>query len=420
MDFIGETEFGIAILMRKEAANYDIIIVGGGIVGLALACMLAQKTALSIAILEIQSQQHPWSLTQYYHRVSAIALSSQRIFQSLNVWSSIREKRVSPFTKIQVWDAAGQGEIEFDSKEIAEPLLGYIIENNLIQLALEEKIKQYPQIKIISPVKLTQLIEREDGIGLVADSGDSFNARLAVAADGANSWLRNQIGIEIARHDYHQEAIVATVESTLPHQHIARQVFLNTGPLAFLPLASPNTSSIVWSAPVEEAQRLMALEDENFLSSLSKAFEYRLQDIVKIEKRYAFSIYKQQAKQYVKSRVALIGDAAHTIHPLAGQGVNMGLLDAASFAEIVIAAIADHRDFSNYTNLRSYERWRKADNVNLMTGVDLLKKLFASENNATQYVRSFGLNATNRAKWIKNCFIRQAVGNRNGLPHIAR
>lgn len=402
-----------------QAKSHDIIIVGGGMVGLSLACMLAQKTSLSIAILEVQSHHHAWSAAHYHHRVSAIALSSQRIFQSLNLWDTIRDKRVSPFTKIQVWDAAGLGEIEFDSKEIAEPVLGYIIENNLIQTILEEKIKQYPHVEIISPVKLTQVIEHENGIELVTDSGEKFITQLAVAADGANSWLRTQVGIHVERHEYHQEAIVATVETALPHHRVARQVFLNTGPLAFLPLANAKTSSIVWSVPTEEALRLMALDDEHFSSALAQAFEYRLGDILKIEKRYAFSLYQQHAQHYVKPRVALVGDAAHTLHPLAGQGVNMGLLDAASLAEIVMDGITHRRDFSSYANLRRYERWRKADNYNLLTGVDLLKQLFESEQQTTQRIRSCGINLTNRMRWIKNYFMRHAVGDRNGLPIIA-
>jgi 2-octaprenylphenol hydroxylase len=400
--------------------SHDIIIVGGGMVGLALACMLAQKTSLSIAILEVQSQQHVWSADNYHHRVSAIALSSQRIFQSLNVWNNIRDKRVSPFTKIQVWDAEGQGEIEFDSKEIAEPLLGYIIENHLIQSVLEDKIKQYPHVEMISPVKLTQVIENENGIELVTDTGEKFKTKLVIAADGANSWLRTQVGIHVERHDYHQEAIVATVQTALAHHRVARQVFLNTGPLAFLPLAAEKLSSIVWSVPVKEAQRLMALEDKNFSTALTQAFEYRLGDIVKIEKRYAFSLYKQHAHHYIKPHVALVGDAAHTLHPLAGQGVNIGLLDAASLAEVVMDAIAHRRDFSSHVNLRRYERWRKADNYNLLTGVDLLKQLFASEHQAIQLIRSCGTNLTNRMHWIKNYFMRHAVGDRNGLPIIAR
>lgn len=395
-----------------NAKSYDIIIVGGGMVGLSLACMLAQKSSLSIAILEAKPSSSIWHTEQYHHRVSAIALSSQRIFQAIGIWDEMRAKRVSRFNKIQVWDAAVQGEINFDCKEIAEANLGYIIENNLIQSLLEERVRQHPHIDIITPVTLTQYTEKE----LITESGQVYTANLIVAADGANSWLRTQAGIEIKRDDYEQEGIVTTVQTELPHQQTARQVFLETGPLAFLPLSDAHQSSIVWSVPSTDAKRLMILSAEDFQHELARAFEYRLGDVIASEKRFHFPLYKQQAKHYVKPHLALVGDAAHTIHPLAGQGVNMGLLDAASLTDIVMESIAQRRDI----NLRAYERWRKADNLALMTGVDAIKCLFASDKKTIQQARSLGLNMVNRARWIKNYFSRHAVGDRNGLPTLAR
>jgi len=399
---------------------YDVIIVGGGMTGLALACMLAQKTSLSIVILESQSHSHPWSASRYSHRVSAITLSSKRIFESLGVWDSIRNKRVGPFAQIDVWDAVLHSEIVFESKEIAEPFLGYIIENTVIQSTLEEKIRQYSQVELISSVKLTRFIEHEHAIELVADDKRVFMAKLVVAADGANSWLRSQAQIDLERFDYAEEAIVATVHTALPHQAVARQVFLETGPLAFLPLADTYVSSIVWSLPVKEAARLMALDEDHFQHVLARAFQHRLGDIVRIEQRYAFPLYKQIAASYVKSHVVLVGDAAHSVHPLAGQGVNMGLLDAASFTDIMVEAIENHRDITNVMCLRRYERWRKADNFAMLTGIDAIKNVFASNKKSIKTMRFMGLTATNRMTWIKNIFTRHAVGDRAGLPSMAR
>lgn len=403
-----------------QTTSHDILIVGGGMVGLALACMLAQKTSLSIAVLESQSHTPAWSASHYHHRVSAIALSSQKIFQALHVWDDIRHKRISPFRQILVWDAAGEGEIIFNSREIGETLLGYIIENNLIQTSLEAKAREYPNVEIIAPVKLASMVENDSTIELIADNGRVFKAKLAVAADGAKSWLRKQAQIDVEKFDYQQNAIVATVHTALPHHETARQVFLDSGPLAFLPLMHENMSSIVWSLPAEEAHRLMAVDAPDFQHAIAQAFEYRLGDVVKIEQRHAFPLSRQQAKKYVKPRIALIGDAAHTVHPLAGQGVNMGLLDAASLSDVLLDAIKNNRDFSSYTNLRRYERWRKADNFTMMAGVDMIKILFASEKKSIQNIRSLGLNATNRVKWIKNCFARHAVGTREGLPSLAK
>lgn len=403
-----------------QAKSYDIIIVGGGMTGLALACMLAQKTSLTIAVLESQSHSSSWSASHYHHRVSAIALSSQRILRSLRVWDDISRQRVSPFRQILVWDAAGHGEIRFNSNEIAEPLLGHIIENNLIQSVLEAKVRQYSNVEIIAPVKLEKLIENENGIELIADDERVYKTRLAVAADGANSWLRKQAKINIKKFDYQQDAIVAAVHTALPHHETASQVFLATGPLAFLPLQEECTSSIVWSLPVNKANELMAMEAQDFQQALAQAFEYRLGDILKIEQRHVFPLSRQNTEEYVKPGIALIGDAAHTVHPLAGQGINIGLLDAASLADVLCDAIKNNRDFASYTNLRRYERWRKADNLTMLAGVDMIKNLFASEKKSIQTMRSLGLNATHRMKWIKNCFARHAVGDRGGLPSFAR
>lgn len=400
--------------------SHDIIIVGGGMVGLTLACALAQHTSLSIAVLEAQLPTHPFTPSHYFHRVSAIALSSQRIFKSLGVWDRIREKRVSPFTRIEVWDAQGGGDIQFESKEIAEPLLGYIIENNIIQSVLEEKIKHFSQVEFISPLSLTTFNEKENAVELIAQDGRVFKAKLAVAADGAHSWLRREAGFDLDKHDYQQEALVAMVTTEKPHERIARQVFLPQGPLAFLPLAMENLSSIVWSLPTEEAKRWQRVEENHFKEKLANAFSHCLGDIIKVEQRYSFPLHKQQVKTYVKSRVVLAGDAAHTIHPLAGQGVNMGLLDAASLAEVILDAVNKRRDFASTHTLRQYERWRKADNFFLLTGVDMIKNLFASHKKSIQLLRSFGLKATNRTDWVKNIFTQHAVGDRHGLPKMAQ
>lgn len=402
-----------------QVTHFDVIIVGGGMVGSALACMLAKKTSLSIAILEAKTQQTTWDETNYHHRVSAIALSSQRIFQSVNIWETLRDQRVSPFNRIQVWDGARQGEITFDSRDIAEPVLGYIIENNLMQSTLEARAREFENVTFISPIHLKSLIEQDDGVELLTDDQRCLKAKLVIAADGANSWVRQQAGIALDKLDYQQHAIVATVETALPHHQTARQVFLETGPLAFLPLREERLSSIVWSLPVEEATTAMSLDDETFQTALARAFEYRLGDVVRVEARHVFPLGRQHAKQYVKPHIALVGDAAHTMHPLAGQGVNLGLLDAASLADVIIEAVKQHKEFGSLSCLRRYERWRKADNANLLMGVDQIKRLFANQQSFVQTIRSMGLNATDRCKWLKNVFTRHAVGDRDGLPSFA-
>ena len=386
--------------------THDIVIVGGGMVGLALACMLARQTALSIAILEAKAHQPS------PHRVSAIALSSQQLFQSLDVWNAISQQGVSAFRNIIVWDAIKKGEIHFDSREIAEAMLGHIIENDVIQSALKNKLKHYPQVDIIEPVTLISMKTYEDKIEFATDDERMIKAKLAIAADVANSWLRKQAGIEIEKLDYEQQAIVATVQTTLPHHETARQVFLPAGPLAFLPLLDAHTSSIVWSLPNEEAARLMNLHAEDFQRELAHVFEHRLGEVVTSSQRFAFPLARQKAASYIAHRIALVGDAAHTVHPLAGQGVNMGLQDAASLCDVIVNAISQQRNVAGLSTLRAYERWRKADNLAMYAGIDFIKNLFASDKTFIQHMRSSGLNAVNHTRWIKNIFTSHASGMR--------
>lgn len=400
--------------------SYDIVIVGGGNVGLTLACALAQQTRLSILILESQESPPAWQADIYHHRVSAIALSSQRIFKKLGVWSDIRSCRISPFRHIQVWDGSSNGKIHFSSHEIAEPALGYILENNLIQCALYAKIQHYPQITYLPGKTLTAYHSTDAHAELTTEDGVIIRCQLAVAADGARSWLREQANIDCHRHDYDQLAIVAAVKTAKPHEETARQVFLESGPLAFLPLAENNVSSIVWSLPCEQAKAHLVLDENAFNKKLAAAFSLQLGEVEVTSERHAFPLARQAASQYVLPRLALAGDAAHIVHPLAGQGVNMGLLDAASLAEIIIEADKQRRDIGGLSALRKYERWRKADNLPMLKGVDMIKSLFASDQSTVQRLRSTGMNAANQLGVIKNVFTRHAVGNRNGLPVLAR
>lgn len=399
--------------------DFDIVIVGGGIVGLTLACALARQTSLSIAIFEAQSTPISWSSTSYHHRVSAITLSSRRIFQSLNVWDEIKNKRVSPFSKIEVCDGITNSEIKFNSYEIEEPVLGFIIENNLVQLVLEEQLKHYPQIIFFTGMNLENFYRENDYL-LLNTNNTLFRTKLLIGADGQCSWVRDQAEIPLKKQDYHQQAIVANVQTSLSHQQIARQVFLSTGPLAFLPLMDEFYSSIVWTLPTEEAQQLMALDDQSFQQSLTRAFSFRLGDVRSIASRYSFPLQNQQADHYIAPRVVLVGDAAHVIHPLAGQGVNMGLLDAASLAEVIINAINDRQDFSQQKFLRRYERWRKADNLALLIGVNVIKNLFSIDKTSINMLRQSGLTVLNHFPSIKNIFTRYAVGDRELLPSMAK
>src|SRR3990167_8076528 len=299
---------------------YDVMIVGGGMVGLALACALSTRTRLSVVVLEARAPSLPWSDAGTYPRVSALSLASQRIFQSLGVWEALQAKRVSPFSQMEVWETPGMNAIQFSANQMAETALGFIVENQAMQSALEEKLAQADRVDHFRGVDLVSFKEDQHQVTLSDASGRVFQASLAVAADGAHSWLRQQAGIQVDTLSYQQAALVATVKTALPHQRVARQVFLPSGPLAHLPLSDPRTSSIVWSLPTEEASACKDMAIDQFKQQLAQAFSFRLGEVKAVESRHVFPLYKQQAKQYVLSRVVLVGDAAHTMHPLAGQG----------------------------------------------------------------------------------------------------
>ena len=396
--------------------TYDVLIVGGGITGLTLACALAQKSSLTIGILDTKKPVLSWSLAQYHHRVSAITLASQQIFCSLNVWQQIKNKRVSSFNQVEVYDA-NHVKMEFNSREISEGNLGFIIENNVLQDALLENIAEYSHIHLHAPEILTKIKTLPDKIEL-STAEKTFSAKLAIAADGAQSWLRQQTGIAVDTHRYDEIAIVATVQTEWSHQKMARQIFLETGPLAFLPLCDEHLCSIVWSLPTDIANTFMTLDDEAFAKKLTETMG--LGAIKKVAPRYLFPLSRQKADHYIQERIALIGDAAHVVHPLAGQGVNMGLLDAASLAEVILDAHQTNRDFSSRHHLRRYERWRRADNFALFSAIDMFKTIFANKKKSMQSLRGLGMKMINQRNEIKNLFTRHATGRRNDLPKLAR
>lgn len=399
--------------------HFDIIIIGNGIVGATTALLLARDASLKIAILDAKPSSQPSLPTinpTYDSRVSAISFASKKIFQHVGVWDAICAKRCNPYLKMYVWDEGGSGHIEFDAEKINESALGYIVEDGVMRESLAVAISSCDNIEVIAPVNLTSLMQVPEGVELISEDKKAFTAKLLIAADGANSWVRTQQQIELKSWDYGQTAIVATVKTERPHQQTAWQRFLSTGPLAFLPLDDPHYCSIVWSATHQDAEKLLSLTDEEFSAALSDAFENKLGSILSVSKRFHFPLTMRHAKQYVKENIVFIGDAAHTIHPLVGQGVNMGLLDAASLAEVILKA----KKFNQYSSLRRYERWRKSDNLTMLAAVDGIKNLFISQNAILKLTRNAGLHFANHFSFLKCFFVRYALGQREDLPAICK
>jgi 2-octaprenylphenol hydroxylase len=406
--------------MEEKISSYDILIVGSGIVGATTALALAKKTSLRIALLDAKKISSSWQPDQHDHRVSAISLASQHIFHNLGVWEAMQEKRVSPYRSMHVWDVGVDGGLNFDSRSIQMPELGHVIEDAVMRGSVIEQFSQFPHLDMLAPRQLIAFHEMPDHIEVVTDDGQHITAHLVIGADGGNSWVREQAKIEMSQWDYAHRAIVTTVSTELSHQATAWQCFLPTGPLAFLPLADEKKCSIVWSTSPEDATRLLALDNEAFQQELTQTFGHKLGAVQASERRFSFHLQMRHVKNYVKPHLALIGDAAHTIHPMAGQGVNLGLLDAACLVDVIVEARAKKRDFASMAVLRRYERWRKADNAMMLGFVEVIKSLFASDAQFVMRLRQTGMRMTNKIDFMKNFFANYATGNRDDMPALAR
>ena len=394
--------------METIPQDYDIIIVGAGMVGLTLACALG-SSALRIAVMEAQALPTGTAPDDEIDlRVSAITRASQRIFTTVGAWPGMVARRMNPFREMHVWDAGNtsadildnRGEIHFDSAEIGEPTLGYIVENRVIQTALLDRLRSFSNITLLCPASVVSVSITAEGVQVGLDQADmnqarTLTAKLIVGADGAHSKVRQLAGITTRGWSYAQKGVVATVKTELPHRDTAWQRFLPSGPLAFLPLHD-GRCSIVWSTTPEHADALVAMDETAFLAALEQAFGDKLGKMIASadpSHRAAFPLHLQHASAYTAPRLALIGDAAHTLHPLAGQGVNLGVLDAATLSEVIINAYNSGKDFGTHGVLRRYERWRKGDNLAMMAAMDAFKRLFSNDIMPLRWLRRGGLGA---------------------------
>lgn len=406
---------------HHHLGHFDLAIVGGGMVGAALGCACAERK-LSLALIDGQPPQRTWPAGQVDLRVSALSRASQRILECLGTWPRMVELGVSPYREMRVWDAVGGAEIHFDSAELGEPDLGHIVENRVTRLALWERLEatgRSARIELLSPAALSALEIDDQQARLRLADQRSLSADLVVGADGRASFVREALGIALDSADYGQRAIVANVEVAHWHRETAWQRFLPTGPLAFLPLAD-GRCSIVWSADEARAEQLLALDDVGFIAELEAAFDKRLGPILSAGPRAAFPLTRQHAREYVRPRAALIGDAAHGIHPLAGQGVNLGFLDVAALVDAIDHARVKGRSIGSLHILRRYERARRGENAAMVTAMDLFKRVFGTRNPALVGARNLGLAAAEHLPGIKPLFIRQALGLGQDLPSLAR
>jgi 2-octaprenylphenol hydroxylase len=429
--------------------KFDVIIVGAGMVGLTLALSLRQQGNVKVALVDTLTISPITDEPEV--RVSAINMASKNIFENLSVWQKIKDTRTLPYEAMHVWDKSGIGKLDFSvadmstsphAKEVDECCLGWIVENKVIRNALYEKASEDSGITFFTQQRLSNLTMGDSEVfASFAEPTDAYPtkqvpilSKLVIGADGANSWVRNQMDIGMTFRDYDHHAIVTTIKCSQGHQNTAWQVFLPTGPLAFLPLYNKGdvqaTCSIVYSTSPDEAKRLTSLSKEDFSKALTAASDGKLGTIEVISERFTYPLTMRLAQDFVKERVILIGDAAHTIHPLAGQGVNLGLLDAAALSQTLLKQLCAEPnvqgssstkvfDIANPTALNDFARWRKSEASDMIVAMEAIKQAFSVSNSPVGIIRGVGMNLLNQFKPAKKLLISQALGLKADLPTLA-
>lgn len=401
----------------------DLIIVGAGMVGSTLALAL-KDSGLNIVLVDRSPLTiTPFSPEQPFEpRVSALSIASQRILQHVNAWPAISTHRASPYRDMYVWDGSGTGKIHFSASSVHADVLGHIVENRVTQDALLEQL-HHSDISLLPNSSVEQLRHSTDGWVMLLNDDTEIRSPLVIAADGANSAIRSLTGCATREWDYLHHAIVTSVRCEKPHQETAWQRFTDEGPLALLPLQhsdDKNWCSIVWSVPEERAKQLMALDDAAFCVALGQACEHRLGVIEHADQRYSIPLRQRHAKRYVEPGLALIGDAAHSIHPLAGQGVNLGFLDAAVLAQVLLHAYARGEDIASERVLSRFERRRMPENLAMMAAMETFQHLFQADALALRWLRNSGLQMMDNLDQAKAVFIRHALGLGANLPDLAQ
>jgi len=390
-----------------SAPDFDIVIAGAGMVGSAAACALAGN-GFRVALVEtMPAPKDAATRSGYDLRVSAISPGSREILERLGVWQQLDPERVCYYEQMHIWHQHGAASVAFDAVDLACDNLGAIVENRLLQQTLSRACEQQPAIEWFMPDSVEQLlVNNAQRVELRLSSGACLSARLLIAADGRVSPTRNLAGIEAHSGQYRQTAIVANVDTELPHRHTAWQRFLATGPLAFLPLAN-GQSSIVWSCDDVFAAEIAATDDDEFCRALGEAFEYKLGAVTACGERLGFPLGWHSCDRWLEGRVLLIGDAAHGVHPLAGQGVNLGFSDV----DLLAKRVTDSAQLATQKQLRRYERQRKSETWVATMSFSGLKWVYGLEQKPLTGIRDIGMRIIDETPWFKRAMMQKAIQN---------
>lgn len=392
----------------KRRGQIDVAVVGGGVVGAACALVLARE-GLQVAMIEGREPLR-WSRETPDLRVYAFAPDNAALLDAAGAWASVRDARAHAYRRMRVWDAAGGDELRFDADALGRTQLGWIVENALLVDRLWAALPA-AGVDVRCPARVEAMEQDADGVVLRLDDGTRLDTRLAVAADGADSTLRRLAGLEVSGRDYAQRGVVAFVRTERPHEDTAWQRFLPTGPLAFLPFTD-GLSSIVWTLPDDEAARLLAVGDARFGLELTQAVAGQLGEVTPASPRAVFPLKRQLAKTYVAGRVIVAGDAAHVVHPLAGQGVNLGLRDVAALRDGIRAAVAKRVDWDAPHRLERWARQRRSENATAAHAFDGINRLFSNDEMHVTLLRGPLLGLAGKLPPLVDFFWRHAAGQR--------
>lgn len=392
----------------KRRGQIDVAVGGGGVVGAACALVLARE---GLEVMLVEGREPPrWSPSQLDLRVYAFAPDNAALLDAAGVWDAVRDARAQPYRRMRVWDAAGGDELRFDADALGRTQLGWIVENALLVDRLWAALPA-AGVQVRCPARVEAMQQDADGVTLRLDDGTRIDARLAVAADGGDSTLRRLAGLEVTAHDYAQRGVVAFVCTGEPHEDTAWQRFLPSGPLAFLPFAD-GLSSIVWTLPDAEAERVLALDEASFGRELTQAMGGQRGEVALASPRAAFPLKRQLARDYVAGRVIVAGDAAHVVHPLAGQGVNLGLRDVAALRDGIRAATAKRADWDAPHRLERWARQRRSENATAAHAFDGINRLFSNDEMHLTLLRGPLLGLAGKLPPLVDFFWRHAAGQR--------
>ena len=409
-------------MSRARLPAFDVIVVGAGVIGAAMASLLLARklsTAGRVAVVADQFAAAPMS-PDWDLRVFALSRASERLLKVCGIWNSLPASRVFPYERMCVFDAGGTptgpGSLNFDCAELGEPNLGYIVDGKELQWHCLQSARAAGVVLIEGTV--AAILAEDDAVMLSLSDGRELRATLLAAADGTDSKSRELLGIDTAGHAYHQDALVAHVQTAVGHANTAWQRFLNTGPVAFLPL-NDGRCSLVWSVARHQAEVLRAMTGAAFGDALTEASGGVLGRCTLTSKLASFPLKLQYAVDYARPRAVLLGDAAHVVHPLAGQGLNLGLLDCAALAQ-VLGDAGGAENFGDYQHLRRYERWRRSENVIAAAALDGLERLFSNSDARSVALRTAGLSAVARMPFVKHGFARRALGLAGDVPEFLK